>query len=208
LYRYLGKFLYKCLYAARISNQSNSDHLNDGLKLKNTYITTALKCVPPKDKPLKNELNNCFNYLNQEIYLLKNLKVIIALGKIAFDTYVKFCKKNYKINLKFKFGHIEKNPALVMIIFSETSFQYSSVLSSIVAKIMEQRSKKIIELLKEGQKNNEIRNDIDPEQLAIIIMGGIRKTILNWKLEGFKSDLNLEGGKLWITIEKLIKKWK
>ena len=108
--------------------------------------------------------------------------------------------------LKFKFDYIKKNPAIVMIIFSETSFQYSSVLSSIVSKIMEQRSKKIIELLKEGQKNNEIRNDIDPEQLAIIIMGGIRKTILSWKLEGFKSDLNLEGEKLWITIEKLIKK--
>ena len=108
--------------------------------------------------------------------------------------------------IEFKFDHIKKNPAIVMIIFSETSFQYSSVLSSIVSKIMKQRSKKIIELLKEGQKNNEIRNDIDPEQLATIIMGGIRKTILNWKLEGFKSDLNLEGEKLWITIEKLIKK--
>ncbi|MBT4477893.1 MAG: TetR/AcrR family transcriptional regulator [Flavobacteriales bacterium] len=108
--------------------------------------------------------------------------------------------------LKFKFDHIKKNPAIVMVIFSENSFQYSSVLSSIVSKIMKQRSKKIIELLKEGQKNNEIRDDIDPEQLATIIMGGIRKTILNWKLEGFKSDLNLEGEKLWITIEKLIKK--
>ena len=108
--------------------------------------------------------------------------------------------------LKFKFDYIKKNPAIVMVIFSETSFQYSSVLSSIVSKIMKQRSKKIIELLKEGQKNNEIRNDIDPEQLATIIMGGIRKTILNWKLEGFKSDLNLEGRKLWITIKKLIKK--
>ena len=108
--------------------------------------------------------------------------------------------------LKFKFDHIKKKPAIVMIVFSETSFQYSSVLSSIVSKIMKQRSKKIIELLKEGQKNNEIRNDIDPEQLSIIIMGGIRKTILSWKLEGFKSNLNLEGEKLWITIEKLIKK--
>ena len=108
--------------------------------------------------------------------------------------------------LEFKFDHIKKNPAIVMIIFSETSFQYSSILSSIVSKIMEQRSKKIIELLKEGQQNSEIRNDIDPEQLSIIIMGGIRKTILSWKLEGFKSDLNLEGEKLWITIEKLIKK--
>jgi len=108
--------------------------------------------------------------------------------------------------LEFKFDHIKKNPAIVMVIFSETSFQYSSLLSSIVSKIMKQRSKKIIELLKEGQKNHEIRNDINPEQLATIIMGGIRKTILNWKLEGFKSDLNVEGKKLWITIEKLIKK--
>jgi len=107
--------------------------------------------------------------------------------------------------LEFKFDHIKKNPAIVMVIFSETSFQYSSLLSSIVSKIMKQRSKKIIELLKEGQKNHEIRNDINPEQLATIIMGGIRKTILNWKLEGFKSDLNVEGKKLWITIEKLIK---
>ena len=108
--------------------------------------------------------------------------------------------------LKFKFAHIEKNPALVMVIFSETSFQYSSVLSSVVAKIMEQRSKKIIDLLREGQKNNEIRNDVGAEQLATIIMGGIRKIILSWKLGDFKSDLKLEGEKLWITIEKLIKK--
>ena len=93
-----------------------------------------------------------------------------------------------------------------MIIFSETSFQYSSVLSSVVSKIMEQRSKKIIELLKQGQNNNEIRNDVEAEQLATIIMGGIRKTILSWKLGGFKSDLSLEGEKLWITINKLIKK--
>jgi len=107
---------------------------------------------------------------------------------------------------KFKFKHIENNPAFVMIIFSETSFQYCSVLSSIVSKIMEQRSKKIIDLLIEGQKKNEIRNDVEAEQLATIIMGGIRKTILSWKLEGFKSDLNLEGEKLWIAIQKLIKK--
>ena len=101
-------FLYKCLYAAKISNQSNSDHLNDGLKLKNSYITTALKCVPPEDKPLKNELDNCSNYFNQEIYLLKGLKVIVALGKIAFDTCVQFYKKNHKLKFNFKFKHGKK----------------------------------------------------------------------------------------------------
>ncbi len=98
-------FLYKCLYKAKISNQSNSDHINDGLKLNNAFITAALKCVPPGDKPLKNELDNCFNYFKQEINLLKNLKVIVALGKIAFDACVYFYKTNYGFSDKIKCGH-------------------------------------------------------------------------------------------------------
>tara|TARA_B100000686_G_C16485208_1_gene809201 strand:- start:90 stop:527 length:438 start_codon:yes stop_codon:yes gene_type:complete len=83
-------FLYKCLYKANISNQNFSNKINDGLKLKNAFITAALKCVPPEDKPLKNELNNCFSFFKKEIDLLKNIKVIIALGKIAFDACVFF----------------------------------------------------------------------------------------------------------------------
>ena len=98
-------FLYKCLYKAKISNQSTSKHRNDGLKLKKAFITTALKCVPPGDKPLKNELDNCFNYFNQEINNLRNLKVIVALGKIAFDACVYFYKSNYKFMNKIEFGH-------------------------------------------------------------------------------------------------------
>ena len=98
-------FLYKCLYNEKISNQSNSDYKNDGLKVFNTFITTALKCVPPEDKPLNTELQSCFKYFKQEINLLKNLKVVIALGKIAFDACVKFYKQNYNYTEKIKFGH-------------------------------------------------------------------------------------------------------
>ena len=84
-------FLYKCLFKAGISNQINSDHVNDGLELKNAYITAALKCVPPEDKPMKIELEKCSKFFNNEIELLKNLKVIVCLGKIAFDA----CKTFY-----------------------------------------------------------------------------------------------------------------
>ena len=98
-------FLYKCLYKANISNQPTSTHIDDGLRLKNAYITTALKCVPPEDKPLKNELNNCFNFFNKEIYNLKNLRIIVALGKIAFDACVYFYKTNYNLTNEIKFGH-------------------------------------------------------------------------------------------------------
>ena len=53
-----GEFLFKCLHKAKISNQSTSENLKDGLKLKSTYITNILKCVPPEDKPLNKELTN------------------------------------------------------------------------------------------------------------------------------------------------------
>ena len=98
-------FLYKCLYKAKISNQSKSDNVNDGLKLYNAYITAALKCVPPEDKPLKIELDNCSKFFNKELEYLKNLKVIVALGKIAFDACKLFYEENYNLNKKITFSH-------------------------------------------------------------------------------------------------------
>ena len=111
-------FLYKCLFNAKISNQSKSEHINDGLKLKKAYITTALKCVPPGDKPEKIELDNCFNYFNLEISYLKNLKVIVALGKIAFDACKYFYKSKYNFNKKINFAHdkIYKLPNNILLV--------------------------------------------------------------------------------------------
>ena len=100
-----GDFLFKCLYKAKISNQPFSVSLNDGLELNSTYITNIIKCVPPGDKPKNEELNNCSNYFNVEISNLKKIKTIITLGKVAFDNCVKFYKKNYVLNTKFKFIH-------------------------------------------------------------------------------------------------------
>ena len=92
-----------------MSNQSTSENKNDGLKLYNSYITTALKCVPPGDKPTYLELKTCFNYFKKEIDLLKEVKVIIALGKIAFDACVQFYKENYFLRNKgYVFGHVKK----------------------------------------------------------------------------------------------------
>ena len=73
-----GDFLFKCLHSAKISNQSFSHHLGDGLQLYSTYITNILKCVPPGDKPNTDELNNCSDFFNSEILSLKNLKVIVT----------------------------------------------------------------------------------------------------------------------------------
>ena len=100
-----GEFLFKCLYKAKIANQPFSESLNDGLNLNSTYITNILKCVPPGDKPLKDELNNCSNYFDTEISNLKRLKIIITLGKVAFENCIKFYKKNYNLDKKIYFRH-------------------------------------------------------------------------------------------------------
>ncbi len=103
-----GDFLFKSLYSVKISNQDFSKTINDRLKLNSTYITNILKCVPPGDKPKNNELIRCSNYFIQELDYLKNLTVIVALGKVAFDNCLKIYKKKFKINKKFKFKHGKK----------------------------------------------------------------------------------------------------
>ena len=98
-------FLFKCLFKTKISNLPYSLNLQDGLRLNSTYITNILKCVPPGDKPMIEELNNCSEYFKSEISNLKNLNTIVTLGKVAFDNCIKFYKKNYKFPKKPKFEH-------------------------------------------------------------------------------------------------------
>jgi uracil-DNA glycosylase family 4 len=103
-----GDFLFKCLFSAKISNQPISKNIDDGLELNSTYITNILKCVPPGDKPYLNELNNCSVFFDNEILKLKNLRVIITLGKVAFDNCIKFYKKKYRVDKRIIFKHGKK----------------------------------------------------------------------------------------------------
>ena len=103
-----GEFLFKCLYKAKIANQPFSLNKKDNLKLSSTYITNVLKCVPPNDIPNKQELINCSSYLEKEITNLKRLKVILTLGRVAFDNFLFIYKKKEKIKKKFIFKHGKK----------------------------------------------------------------------------------------------------
>jgi uracil-DNA glycosylase family 4 len=88
-----GKFMYPVLYETGFANQPNATDCNDGLKLKDLYITAAVRCAPPDNKPLPEELANCAPYLDREMDGLKNLKVVVALGKIGFDAYLNYLKR-------------------------------------------------------------------------------------------------------------------
>jgi len=84
-----GDFLYRALYEAGFANQALSRDRHDGLRLRDCYITAALRCCPPKNKPLPEELRHCQPYLETEFDLLAGVRAVLALGRIAFDTYLR-----------------------------------------------------------------------------------------------------------------------
>jgi uracil-DNA glycosylase family 4 len=87
-----GEFLFRALHQTGFSSA-------DGSVLKDVYITASAHCAPPDNKPTREELLNCRPYLERELALLKNLRVVVALGRIAFDTYLSIVKE------RREFGH-------------------------------------------------------------------------------------------------------
>ncbi|HSD83169.1 MAG TPA: uracil-DNA glycosylase [Anaerolineae bacterium] len=80
-----GDFLYAALHRAGFANQPIAVARDDGLQLQAAYIAASARCAPPDNKPTPEEFNNCRPYLSEELRLLKHVRVIVALGKIAFD---------------------------------------------------------------------------------------------------------------------------
>jgi uracil-DNA glycosylase len=95
-----GNFMYPVLYETGFANQPNAVNRDDGLILKNLYITAAARCAPPDNKPLPIELANCAPYLERELEGLKRAKVIVALGRIGFEAYLNYLKRRGQLERK------------------------------------------------------------------------------------------------------------
>ena len=84
-----GKWMYRALHKAGFANQPTWERRDDGLQLKDCYITAACHCAPPGNKPLPEELANCSRYLDEELKRMRQLRVVIVMGRIAFEVYLK-----------------------------------------------------------------------------------------------------------------------
>ena len=98
-------FLIKAMYEAGLANQPLSDHREDGLEYTGAYVCAAVRCVPPQDRPTPEEQRTCLPYLAREIRLLPNLKVILALGQIAFQAALRAMAELGVERPRAKFGH-------------------------------------------------------------------------------------------------------
>ena len=84
-----GDWLYRALHRAGFANQPTSVHRRDGLKLRDCYVTAVIHCAPPANKPSREEIGNCRPFLSREIALLDRVRVVVALGRLAFDETIR-----------------------------------------------------------------------------------------------------------------------
>ena len=85
-----GDWLIKALCETGFSNQPGSVGRDDGLELISTYITAVVRCAPPRNRPVAQEIRNCSEYLLEEVRLLDKVEMVLTLGRVAFDTYVRY----------------------------------------------------------------------------------------------------------------------
>jgi uracil-DNA glycosylase len=102
-----GDWLTKALYETGFANQPSSTSRNDGLELSGAYLSAVARCAPPENKPTQQEIGNCLPYLAQELRLLKNVRVIMALGNIALQGVLQMLTNEFgaKLDKKPKFIH-------------------------------------------------------------------------------------------------------
>jgi uracil-DNA glycosylase family 4 len=148
-----GDFLYAALHKAGFANQPTSLRRDDGLELKNAYIAAAVRCAPPANKPEISEILNCRPYLVRELELLQP-RVVLALGKIAWDAYLDVLKQQGSISsrAKFVFAHgavlmpVSDGPALVGVYHPS---QQNTQTGKVTAAMYERVLKRVAGLLRE-----------------------------------------------------------
>ena len=102
-----GNFMYPILHRLGFASQPAATGRDDGMKLHDLWITAAVRCAPPDNKPLPSELALCAQYTDRELAALPRLRVVVALGKIAFDTYLDVLRRHEVIlrRADYRFGH-------------------------------------------------------------------------------------------------------
>lgn len=102
-----GDFLYRALYQTGFASQPESHARGDGLTLTGAYITAPVRCAPPDNKPTPDEIRTCRRYLEHELDLLPNVRVVVVLGQIAMNVYLSILKDRGQIRSRaaFRFGH-------------------------------------------------------------------------------------------------------
>lgn len=138
-----GDFLFRALHSAGFASHPQSISRADGLRLTDAYITASIRCAPPGNKPLPEEIRHCRPYLERELELLRDVQVVVALGRLAFDDYLTILRKQGLIASRsaFVFAHGAEHvtgPGLPLLISSYHPSQQNTSTGRLTLEMLEQ----------------------------------------------------------------------
>jgi AcrR family transcriptional regulator len=136
--------------------------------------------------------------------ILSRFESQIRKSKILVNSEANSALKQLDLIFKNQFNNFSKNPALASVVFAEEIFQNDRRLSEKIYSIMDFNFELILSIIKSGQRNGEIRSDIEADQLVLIIMGSLRLIIKKWKKSEYSFNLRKDGEKLWKSINTMI----
>lgn len=128
-----GEFLYRALFETGFASQPSSTHRDDGLALRDCRISAPVHCAPPDNKPTREELAECGEYLRRELILLSNVRVVVVLGRIAFETY-----RSLRDLPPLEFAHGKVHPLNPVLICSYHPSQQNTQTGRLTAEMLRQ----------------------------------------------------------------------
>jgi uracil-DNA glycosylase family 4 len=151
-----GNTLFAALHRAGFANQPTSEHRDDGLELRDAFITAMARCAPPQNQPTRQEQLNCRGYLVRELELLSSVRVVLALGRIAFDGYLELVRErgvdvprvSFEHNACYKF-----DPPLPTLVVSYHPSRQNTQTGRLTPAMLDQVFGRIRELLAESPGN-------------------------------------------------------
>lgn len=148
-----GEFLYRALWETGFANQPSSVSRDDGLRLIDSYVTAPVRCVPPDNLPTRDEIRNCRPFLIREMTILKNVRIVVALGGIALNAYVSTLRECGVISSRaaFRFSHgacFETHPRGPVLLASYHPSQQNTSTGRLTAEMLRQIFERARELLK------------------------------------------------------------
>lgn len=154
-----GDLLYRVLYRTGFASQPESRSREDGLELRDAYITAAVRCAPPANRPAREEIARCREYLERELDLLANVKVVVALGRLAFDVYLSVMRDRGLVRRRsaFPFAHDREHriaPGLPALISSYHPSQQNTLtgrLTEAMFTAVFRRARRLIERQDPGE---------------------------------------------------------
>ena len=134
-----GDFLYRVLHKTGFASQPSSRSADDGLLLRDAYIAASVRCAPPDNKPSRDEVARCRPYLERELDLLRNVQVVVALGRLAFDNYLDILRDRSRIASRaaYPFGHCAVHPLDPVLIASYHPSQQNTSTGKLTEPMLE-----------------------------------------------------------------------